>query len=328
MIDESNSKLKEQLKDILITEIPKVNYTDIIGLENAIQYIKENVTLAILYPQLFSGKRKKERGYLFYGPPGVGKKLLIKAAYNEASSKILWVSCAKMATKSIEEKEKLVKTLFEYANKNKPIALFLEEIELIFGKKEESQNEKIKKLANEFLNQNFSDYYDNDIGTNLLATSRNPWELLPEVSRRFNKYYISLPETKDRKMMIKSNLKNKYNNITEEQFDKLGNLTEGYSYSDINILIQEVINLSIEKCENEKYFKYLDDNHIIPCLKNEQGSFEIKNKDTYDKKNLISPIIIFDYFTITLQNIKPKINQTILEKYEKFTEEKINKYKI
>ena len=141
MIDESNSKLKEQLKDILITEIPKVNYTDIIGLGNAIQYIKENVTLAILYPQLFSGKRKKERGYLFYGPPGVGKKLLIKAAYNEAKSKILWVSCAKMATKSIEEKEKLVKALFEYANKNKPIALFLEEIELIFGKKEESQNE-------------------------------------------------------------------------------------------------------------------------------------------------------------------------------------------
>ena len=49
---------------------------------------------------------QKERGTLFYGPPGVGKKLLIKAAYDEANSKILWVSCSKMVNKSIEEKDK------------------------------------------------------------------------------------------------------------------------------------------------------------------------------------------------------------------------------
>ena len=45
MEDESDSKLKEQLKDILLMEIPSVNYDDIIGLENAIQSIKENVIL-------------------------------------------------------------------------------------------------------------------------------------------------------------------------------------------------------------------------------------------------------------------------------------------
>ena len=109
MEEENDSKLKEQLKDILVLEIPTVNYNDIIGLEKAIQVIKENVILAILYPQLFKGKPKKERGTLFFGPPGVGKKLLLKAAYNEANSKIIWVSCAKMVNKSIEEKEKLIK---------------------------------------------------------------------------------------------------------------------------------------------------------------------------------------------------------------------------
>jgi ATP-dependent 26S proteasome regulatory subunit len=71
---------------------------------------------------------QKERGTLFYGPPGVGKKLLIKAEYDEANSKILWVSCSKMVNKSIEEKDKLIKALFEYANKNKPIAFFLKKL--------------------------------------------------------------------------------------------------------------------------------------------------------------------------------------------------------
>ena len=191
MEDESDSRLKEQLKDILVMEIPSVNYDDIIGLENAIQGIKENVILPILYPQLFEGKRKKEKGTLFFGPPSEGKKL------------------SKMTNKSIEEKEKLIKELFEYANKNKPIALLFEEIELIFGAKEESQNEEIQKLATQFLMLNLSDYLDNEIGINFLATSQSPWDLLSQIRRRFCKtYYISLPETKDRKMMIKYNLKN------------------------------------------------------------------------------------------------------------------------
>ncbi len=323
MEDERDSKLKEQLKDILLMEIPSVNYDDIIGLENAIQSIKENVILPILYPQLFEGKRKKEKGTLFFGPPGAGKKLLLKAAYKEANSKIIWVSCAKMANKSIEEKEKLIKALFEYANKNKPIALLFEEIELIFGTKEESQNEEIQKLATQLLMLNLSDYSNELIGINLLATSQNPWDLLPPIRRRFgNTYYISLPETKDRKMMIKYNLKNKYNIITEDQFDKLGELTEGYSYSDINNLLQEVINISEEKCQNSIYFKYLDENHIIPCKQKEQGSFEIKNKDTYDKKNLITPIVIYEYCIISLQKIKPTVSKTILEKCEKFNKGK------
>lgn len=322
MEDESNFKLKEQLKDILVKDIPKVNYDDILGLENAKQIIREYIVIPILYPQLFSGKRKREKGILFYGPKGVGKKLLIKAAYNEANSKIIWVSCAKMANKSIEEKERLIKALFKYANENKPIALFFEEVELIFGTKKESQNEQIKKLAIEFLLQHSSDYRDNEIGINLLGTSNNPWELYPNFSWRFSKYYISLPKKKDRKMKIENNLKNKYNILTEEQFDKLADLTEGYSFSDINNLTQEVINLSIEKCKNEIYFKYLDENHIIPCESNDQGSFQIKNKDTYDKKNLITPIIAFEYFTISLKKIKPTINKDFLDKYEQFTKEK------
>ena len=318
MENENNSKLKEQLKDILVTEIPKIDYNDIIGLQNPINIIRERITLPILYPQLFSGKRKLEKGTLFYGPPGVGKKLLIKAAYNEANGKIIWVSCAKMANKPKEEKEKLIDELYEYANKNKPIAIFFEEIDLIFG---ESEIEEIRKLTSQFLTKINSDYISSELGINLLATSENPWKLYPAINRRFNKYYIALPETKDRKLMIKHNIQTLYNNITEEQFDKLGELTEGYSYSDINNLTQEVINLSKEKCLSEIYFKYLNENHIIPCSSNEQDSFEIKNKDTFDKKNLITPFIIFEYFTMSLQKIKSTTDKILLVKYEKFTEE-------
>ena len=38
------------------------------------------------------------------------------------------------------------------------------------------------------------------------------------------------------------------------------------------------------------------------------------------------PIIIFEYFIISLQKIKPIVDKNILEKYEKFSEEKAIKY--
>jgi SpoVK/Ycf46/Vps4 family AAA+-type ATPase len=52
MEDENYSKLKEQLEDILVIEIPKVNYNDIIGLENAIQVIKEKLYISDIISQI------------------------------------------------------------------------------------------------------------------------------------------------------------------------------------------------------------------------------------------------------------------------------------
>ena len=42
--------------------------------------------------------------------------------------------------------------------------------------------------------------------------------------------------------MVKLNLGDTYNDLTDEQFEILGNLTEGYSGSDIYNLTQDEIN--------------------------------------------------------------------------------------
>ena len=77
----------------------------------------------------------------------------------------------------------------------------------------------------------------------IFAASNKPWDIIPHFRRRFRKrIYTFLPDLNDRKALIKLFIGNNDNNITDEEFEKLGNLTEGYSQGEI----RDIINKSIQ----------------------------------------------------------------------------------
>jgi len=53
--------------DAILTEKPNVKWSDIAGLEQAKESLKEAVILPVKFPQLFVGKRKPWKGILLYG---------------------------------------------------------------------------------------------------------------------------------------------------------------------------------------------------------------------------------------------------------------------
>jgi len=91
-----------------------VKWSDVSGLENAKESLKEAVILPIKFPHLFTGKRKPWHGILLYGPPGTGKSFLAKAVATEAGNSTFFsVSSADLLSKWLGESEKLVKNLFD-----------------------------------------------------------------------------------------------------------------------------------------------------------------------------------------------------------------------
>ena len=239
--NDEDKALKDQLSGCLVTEMPNVSWDDVAGLENAKQALKEAVILPIQYPQLFEGKRQPWKGILLYGPPGTGKSYLAKAAATETKGRFFSVSAANIVSKYMGESERLIKALFELARKNKPAVIFIDEIDSVLSARTDGENEATRRLKTEFLIQ-MQGVGKDDKGILVLGATNIPWGLDPAVRRRFQKkIYISLPESKARKLMLKLNLGDTYNDLTDEQFGILGDLTEGYSGSDIYNLTQDAI---------------------------------------------------------------------------------------
>ena len=319
--DDEDAKLKEQLSGTLVTEMPNVSWDDVAGLENAKRALKEAVILPIQYPQLFEGKRQPWKGILLYGPPGTGKSYLAKAAATETKGRFFSVSAANIVSKFMGESERLIKALFELARKNKPAVIFIDEIDSVLSARSEGENEATRRLKTEFLIQ-MQGVGKDDKGILVLGATNIPWGLDPAVRRRFQKkIYISLPEAKARKLMLKLNLGDTYNDLTDEQFSILGDLTEGYSGSDIYNLTQDAIYGPLRKCQKATHFKNLDQNHIVPCSPSDHGAFRMKINDIPNPESLVAPVVTFEDFILSLQKMKPTVSKKDLERQEQFTQE-------
>jgi len=89
---------------------------------------------------------------------------------------------------------------------------------------------------------------DND-GILVLGASNVPWELDPAIRRRFEKrIYIPLPDIHARAAQFKIRLGKTPNNLSEEDFIELAKSTDGYSGSDITVVVKEAMMLPVRKC--------------------------------------------------------------------------------
>jgi vacuolar protein-sorting-associated protein 4 len=179
------------------------------------------------FPQLFQGKRKPWKGILLYGPPGTGKSYLAKACATEAKGTFYSVSAANIVNKWMGESERLVKSLFELARSTKPSVIFIDEIDSLMSNRSEGENDATRRIKTEFLVQMQGVGKDDD-GILVLGATNIPWDLDPAVRRRFQKkIYISLPDEPARTHMLKLNLGDTPNSLTDDDIKELAAMTEG-----------------------------------------------------------------------------------------------------
>ena len=258
--DDVNAGLKGALSTAIVTEKPNVKWSDVAGLEVAKQTLQEAVILPTRFPEMFVGRRTPWKGILLYGPPGTGKSYLAKACATEAFGTLFSVSSSDLVSEFMGGSERLVRYLFEIARANRPAIIFMDEIDSLCSSR--------SRFKTEFLVQ-MQGLGKEEGGLLVVGATTTPWYLDSAVRRTFDKkMYISLPGRNDRKYLLKSNIGDTPNNLTEDDYDDLARETDGYSGAEIAAMVKIALMEPVRLCNRARYFREVWEGGVLkyaPC---------------------------------------------------------------
>ena len=145
---------KSEVEELVLEEVPDIDYGDIGGLDKQIEMIRDAVEMPFLHADLFREHQlRPPKGILLYGPPGCGKTLIAKAVANslakqvaaktaqdegtkEGKSFFLNIKGPELLNKYVGETERHIRLVFqrarEKASEGMPVIVFFDEMDSIF----------------------------------------------------------------------------------------------------------------------------------------------------------------------------------------------------
>lgn len=142
--------------------------------------------------------------------------------------------------------------------------IFIDEVDSICRSRSENEPDWVRRVKSEFLVQ--MDGVGKNKGNVLVLGATNvPWELDAAIRRRFEKrVYIPLPDAKARSRMVKLHLGDTPNNLSDDDFDTVGEVTEGASGADIELLVKEALMEPVRRCHEAQQFMQVG-SFFMPC---------------------------------------------------------------
>ena len=146
--------------------------------------------------------------------------------------------------------------------------------------------------------------------------------------------------------MFKLNLGDTPNDITDEQFSALGLAAEGYSGSDIAVVVREALMMPLRKCQLAKQYIYTPAGKLLPCeeypncpycpmaLSTNPGGIEGAKNSRCDRCGAIRmglydvptealevPVVTYNDFTKALTKAHSSVAAEELERFQSWTAE-------
>jgi len=282
---------KETAKEYEMRE-KHVSYEDIGGLSDAIAKIREMVELPLKHPEIFMRLGiEPPKGVLLYGPPGTGKTLLARAVADESEAHFILINGPEVMSKWVGDAEKKLRDLFEEAEKNAPSIIFIDEIDAIATKREESVGEVEHRVVSQLLT--LMDGLKSRGKVIVIAATNRPNAIDPALRRpgRFDReIQIGVPDEKGRLEIFKIHTRRMPLDKSVD-LEYLAKITHGFVGADIEALVREAAMNVVRRNINE---------------------LNIKENESIPKKTLEKLVVTMDDFSEALRFVRPSAMREVL----------------
>jgi transitional endoplasmic reticulum ATPase len=229
-------------------EVSDIHYEDIGGLGRELQLVREMIELPLRHPEIFERLGiQPPKGVLLYGPPGTGKTLIAKAVANEVDAHFITLSGPEIMSKYYGESEKGLREKFEEAEQNAPAIIFIDEIDAIAPKREETKGEVERRVVAQLLA--LMDGLKGRGQVIVIAATNLPDSIDPALRRggRFDREIeIGIPDKKGRLEIFQVHTRG-VPLADDVKIEEFANSTHGFVGADISLLVKEAAMHALRK---------------------------------------------------------------------------------
>ncbi len=237
--------IKEEAASESDMNVGAIAYEDIGGLEEELQRIREMIELPLKHPELFRRLGiDPPKGVLLYGPPGTGKTLIAKAVANEAGANFYSIQGPEIISALVGKSEEKLREKFEEAEANTPSIIFIDELDSIAPKRDDTQNDWVGRFVAQLLT--LMDGLS-DRGNLIVIAATNREDAIDPALRRPGRFdreiEIGVPTKKGRKVVLEIHTRTMPiagdEDERSELLEYLASITHGFVGADLAALVRE-----------------------------------------------------------------------------------------
>jgi len=225
--------------DLKVTPPEKLpNFSDVGGMDELKRQLSETVGLLVSHGDLVKRYRIDWNGVLLYGPPGVGKTFMAKAAAGEFGLNFIDVRVSDIISRFAGESSKQVAEVFAQAAKHRPCILFFDEFDSIAQRRDDtSWDTESTRVVNQLLRELEA---VREIPDLIVMAATNNKSTLDEAAirpGRFDRHIaIPLPDEAARRCIFETQLAGRPV-VGDVRLEELVQRTEGMSAADIATIV-------------------------------------------------------------------------------------------
>ncbi|MEM1164826.1 MAG: AAA family ATPase [Planctomycetota bacterium] len=217
-----------------------VSYEDVGGLGKQVHRIRETIELPLRFPEVFDRLGiDPPKGVLLHGPPGCGKTLIARAIAHETNANFFVISGPEIVHKHYGESEANLRKVWAEATRQGPSIVFIDEIDSIAPKREQTQGEVEKRIVATLLT--LMDGLEARRGVVVLAATNLPNNLDPALRRpgRFDREIeIPVPDAIGRGEILDVHTRG-MPLAADVDLDRVAQITHGCVGADLESLCRE-----------------------------------------------------------------------------------------